>query len=130
MEKNKGFAFYQNFWDSVENLPEAQQKDIIYSIVRYGITGQMVDPVEDPLGFSLTSAFKLAIDNSVERFNGAQDIGQKGGRPSKVDSKELTEFLNENPNITAKEAAAHFGISESAMQKRSEWKLRKTPSKN
>lgn len=125
MEKNKGFAFYENFWNSVENLDREQQKEIIYAIVKYGITGEMESSIENPLGFSMTNAFKLAIDNSVERFNNGTEFGKKGGRPNKIDSGELSMFLMQNRTITAKECAKHFGVTESAIQKRPEWKDRK-----
>ena len=126
MEKNKGFAFYQNFWDSIENLSEDQKKEICYAIVKYGITGEMVSMQDNPLGFSMTTAFKPAIDNSVERFNNNSINGTKGGRPTKIDGIELAAFLKENPNATAKVAAQHFGVTESAIQKREEWRNRKT----
>lgn len=125
MEKNKGFAFYQNFWDSIENLPEDQKKEICYAIVKYGITGEMVSVQDNPLGFSMTNAFKPAIDNSVERFNNNSINGTKGGRPNKLDGRALTQFLRDNPKATAKIAAEHFGVSESTIQKREEWRNRK-----
>lgn len=125
MEKNKGFAFYQNFWNSIENLGEEQQKEICYAIVKYGITGEMVDVETNPLGFSMTTAFKLAIDNSVERFNSNSSNGQKGGRPNKITSEALKEFLEDNPEAKAKEVADHFGVSASTIQKRPEWRDRR-----
>lgn len=121
---NKGFAFYQNFWESIENLDEAQQKEICYAIAKYGITGEMVDVATNPLGFSMTNAFKPAIDNSVERFNNNSANGAKGGRPNKIDGPMLTQFLIEHPDATAAVAAQHFGVSASAIQKREEWKNR------
>lgn len=120
--KNKGFAFYQNFWDSVENLPLEQQKDVVYAIVKYGITGE-IDT--NPLGAAMTQAFKPAIDNSIMRFNTNADNGKVGGRPSKMSSAELSSYLIEHPRATAKEVSEYFGVTESAVQKRDEWKNRK-----
>ena len=125
MERNKGFAFYENFWTSIENLPVEQQKEICFSIAKYGITNEMVDALEYPMGFAMTQAFKPSIDNSVERFNDNSINGSKGGRPSKVSGEALKEFLREHPKATAKEVAEEFGVSESAIQKREEWKNRK-----
>lgn len=125
MEKNRGFAFYENFWTSIENLSIEQQKDICYALVKYGITGEMVDATDNALGFAMTQAFKLAIDNSVERFNSNSENGTKGGRPAKVAKDKLEEFLKENPKATAKQAAEYCGVSESTIQKREEWKNRK-----
>ena len=74
MEKNRGFAFYENFWTSIEQLPIEQQKDICYALVKYGITGEMVDATDNALGFAMTQAFKPAIDNflcpSTSEFEG------------------------------------------------------------
>ena len=125
MEKNRGFAFYENFWTSIEQLSIEQQKDICYAIVKYGITGEMVNANESALGFAMTQAFKPAIDNSVERFNNNSENGTKGGRPAKVSKDKLVEFLKNNPKATAKQAAEYCGVSESAIQKREEWKNRK-----
>lgn len=125
MEKNRGFAFYENFWTSIENLSIEQQKDICYALVKYGITGEMVDATDNALGFAMTQAFKLAIDNSVERFNSNSENGTKGGRPAKVVKDKLEEYLKENPKATAKQAAEYCGVSESTIQKREEWKNRK-----
>jgi hypothetical protein len=124
--KNKGFAFYQNFWDSVESLPLEQQKDVIYAIVKYGITGE-IDT--NPLGVAMTQAFKPAIDNSVERFNSNSENGRIGGRPTKIASSEISSYLVEHPRATAKEVAEYFGVTESAIQKREEWKNRKNMEK-
>lgn len=126
MEKNRGFAFYENFWTSIEKLPIEQQKDICYAVVKYGITGEMVDATDNALGFAMTQAFKPAIDNSVERFNSNSENGTKGGRPVKIVKEELIEVLRGNPKITAKEVAEKLGVSESAIQKREEWKNRKS----
>lgn len=125
MEKNRGFAFYENFWTSIEKLPIEQQKDICYALVKYGITGEMVDATDNALGFAMTQAFKPAIDNSVERFNSNSENGTKGGRPAKVVKDKLEVFLKENPKATAKQAAEYCGVSESTIQKREEWKNRK-----
>ena len=125
MEKNRGFAFYENFWTSIEHLSIEQQKEICYSIVKYGITGEMVDINENAIGFAMTQAFKPAIDNSIERFNNNSENGTKGGRPAKIAKDKLEVFLKENPKATAKQAAEYCGVSESTIQKREEWKNRK-----
>lgn len=130
MDKNKGFAFYENFWNSIENLPEPQQKDVVFAIAKYGITGEMVSPEENPIGYSMANAFRLAIDNSVERFNISVENGKKGGRNSKIDGDELKKFLSSNPKIRARDCAEKFGVTESAIQKRPEWKNRKNLEEN
>ena len=67
-EYNPGFAFYDNFYKSIENLPIEQQKEICYAVVKYGITFEMVDANEMPLGYSFAQAWHEAIENSVDRW--------------------------------------------------------------
>ena len=67
-EYNPGFAFYDNFYKSIENLPIEQQKEICYAVVKYGITNEMVDAIEMPLGYSFAQAWHEAIENSVDRW--------------------------------------------------------------
>lgn len=124
MEKNKGFAFFENFWTSIEKLSVEQQKEVCYAIAKYGITGEMVDETEFPIGKALTQAFKMSIDKSVNKFNENSDNGTRGGRPVKVSDEELKEYIIAN-DVSAKEVAQHFGISESAVQKKEVWKNRK-----
>lgn len=124
MAKNKGFAFYENFWSTVEQFPEEQQKEAIWAIVKYGITGEMVDAKKYPIGAMAAGMVKPSIDNSVERFNSNSDNGGRGGRPTKVSDSEITEYLELNPGVTSKEVAEYFGMSASAVQKREAWKNR------
>ena len=49
---NPGFAYYDTYYKSIENLPIEQQKEICYAYVKYGITYEMVDPAEMPFGYS------------------------------------------------------------------------------
>ena len=65
---NPGFAFYDNFYKSIEKLPIEQQKEICYAVVKYGITYEMVDATEMPLGYSFAQAWHEAIENSVDRW--------------------------------------------------------------
>ena len=66
---NNGFAFYKNYWESIEALPIDQQKEVCYAICYYGITGEMVNPASFPFGYAMAQGFKPAIDNSVDRWN-------------------------------------------------------------
>ena len=85
----------------------------------------MVNKEDNPMGFTMANAFKLAIDNSTERFNNNVVAGVRGGRPKKLDGKALADYLLENPNVTARTAAEYFGVSESTIQKRAEGRNRK-----
>ena len=51
---NKGFAFYESYWNAIQSLDIEQQKEVAYAIMKYGITNEMVDPAEMPIGYALT----------------------------------------------------------------------------
>lgn len=126
MEKNRGFAFYENMWTAVESFPEEQQMQAVWAIVKYGITGEMVDPVKYPIGAMAAGMVKPSIDNSTLRFNNNAMNGEKGGRPIKATDEEIKQYLIENPGATSTQVAAVFGMSASSIQKKDVWKNRKT----
>lgn len=126
MEKNKGFAFYENMWTAVESFPEEQQMQAVWAIVKYGITGEMVDPAKYPIGAMAAGMVKPSIDNSTLRFNNNAMNGEKGGRPIKATDEEIKQYLIENPGATSTQVAAVFGMSASSIQKKDVWKNRKT----
>lgn len=66
---NPGFAFYENFFTSIEHLPLEEIKEDLYAIVKYGITGELVDKQEMPHGYSYVLGHKLSIDGSIKRWN-------------------------------------------------------------
>ena len=125
MEKNKGFAFYENMWTAVESFPEEQQMQAVWAIVKYGITGEMVDPAKYPIGAMAAGMVKPSIDNSTLRFNNNAMHGEKGGRPIKATDEEIKQYLIENPGATSTQVAAVFGMSASSIQKKDVWKNRK-----
>lgn len=125
MEKNKGFAFYENMWTAVESFPEEQQMQAVWAIVKYGITGEMVDPVKYPFGAMAAGMVKPSIDVSVERFNSNSENGSKGGRPTSTSDEDIRQYLIDNPKATSRQVAEAFGMSASAIQKREVWKNRK-----
>lgn len=126
MEKNRGFAFYENMWTAVESFPEEQQMQAVWAIVKYGITGEMVDPAKYPIGAMAAGMVKPSIDNSTLRFNNNAMNGEKGGRPIKATDEEIKQYLIENPGATSTQVAAVFGMSASSIQKKDVWKNRKT----
>ena len=125
MEKNRGFAFYENMWTAVESFPEEQQMQAVWAIVKYGITGEMVDPAKYPIGAMAAGMVKPSIDNSTLRFNNNAMNGEKGGRPIKATDEEIKQYLIENPGATSTQVAAVFGMSASSIQKKDVWKNRK-----
>ena len=125
MEKNRGIAFYENMWTAVESFPEEQQMQAVWAIVKYGITGEMVDPAKYPIGAMAAGMVKPSIDNSTLRFNNNAMNGEKGGRPIQATDEEIKQYLIENPTATSAQVAEAFSMSASAIQKREVWKNRK-----
>ena len=123
METNKGFSFYQNYWDSIQALSEEDQKNVCYAIAKYAITGEMVDPLKEPMGFAMTTAFKLSIDNSTKSFNSKAEAAKKGGRPKVgIEDNVLIECIRSG--MKAKDIAEKYGISVETIYKREVWKNR------
>lgn len=120
--ENKGFSFYQNYWEAIQNFPQEQQEKIVWAVVRYGICGILPDAELDPVTAAMVRAFKPAIDKSAVRFN-ENGSGAKGGRVSTIDSDLLKSYIAEGHS--AKECAEKFGLSVDAIYKREEWKNRK-----
>ena len=125
---NPGFAFYDNFYKSIEKLPIEQQKEICYAVVKYGITYEMVDPNEMPLGFSFTQAWHDAIENSVDRWVLNQNkanfkIDAEMSRDMMIarmimEGKKSPEIAKEIYELTGKE------IDASTIRKSAPWKER------
>ena len=120
--ENKGFSFYQNYWESIQNFPQEQQEKIVWAVVRYGVCGILPDAEMDPIAYAMVKAFKPAIDKSVTRFNDNSEM-KKGGRSSTIDSDALKSYIADGHS--AKECAEKFGVSVDAIYKRAEWKNRK-----
>lgn len=123
MEQNKGFSFYKNYWDSIQTLSEEDQKNVCYAIAKYAITGEMVSPIDCPMGYAMTMAFKISIDNSTKSFNGKAEAGKKGGRTRKEGIEEIIkEGVKEKKK--ASEIAAAAGVSVETIYKNEIWKNR------
>jgi hypothetical protein len=120
--ENKGFSFYQNYWETIQSFPQEQQEKIVWAVVRYAMCGVLPNAEIDPVSYAIVNAFKLSIDKSVARFNDNANAN-KGGRTSTVDSDALREYIAEGHN--AKDCAEKFGLSINAIYKREEWKNRK-----
>ena len=129
-EYNPGFAFYQNFFTSIQHLPIEQQKEICYAIARYGITGEMVDPVEMSLGFAFTNVNKRSIDESVDRWKLNQNKANY-----KIDSNMSRDFAiaqliaqgKKSKEIAAEISALYGEITDSTVRKTEPWKDRDNP---
>lgn len=115
---NKGFAIYDNYWKAIENLSENEQKEVSYALMRYGMLGELPSD-KNSITYSMIMAWKIAIDNSVERYNMAAVRGKCGGRPSNIDSEALTEMIKSGKKPKA--IAEELGVSVSAIYKRPEW---------
>lgn len=122
--ENKGFSVYREYWEAVKHFDKDIQDRIAGATYRYVFTGEMPDPSTDPIAFGMINAWKLSLDNSIERFNNAEGFGSKGGRPKKVESSRLAELVASGKK--AAEIAAILGVSVDTIYKRDEWKNRKT----
>ena len=120
--ENKGFSFYQNYWETIQTFPQEQQEKIVWAVVRYGIAGILPSAELDPVSYAMVKAFQPAIDKSAARFNDNGDK-KKGGRVSNIDPSELRLYIAEGHS--AKECAEKFGVSVDAIYKREEWKNRR-----
>lgn len=120
---SKGFAFYANYWKAIEHLPLQQQKEVCYAIVKYGITGEMVDPAEMPLGYTVTQSVKQSIDNSVERWEA--NVFKATEKQVAKTSRDvlIAEFADQGMRIS--EIARELGVSESTIKRSEGWKNRK-----
>ena len=120
---NPGFAYYDTYYKSIENLPIEQQKEICYAYVKYGITYEMVDPVEMPLGYSFVLNNQQNIINSVERW-----IANQNKANQKIDSdveRNITIARLIKEGLNSNEIAKRIGdISSSAIRKSAPWKDR------
>ena len=115
---NKGFTVYENYWKSIENLDEDEQKEVSYALMRYGMLGELPSD-KNSIAYSMIMAWKIAIDNSVERYNMAAVRGKSGGRPSNIDSEALSKMIRDGEKPKA--IAEKLGVSVSAIYKRPEW---------
>ena len=123
-EYNPGFAFYQNFFTSIENLPLEEQKEICYSIAKYGITGTMVDPSEMPHGYAFTMLNKVSIDESIDRW--VKNVSKANVKVEQAVSKDamIAQLIAEGRKSTeiAQIISQQFGeISSSAIRKSEPW---------
>ena len=123
MELNRGFAFYENYWSSIQALPLEQQKEVCYAIVKYGITGEMVDPAIMPIGYTMTQSIHQAIDNSVSRWeNNVQNNVQR--KESSMEKKYTIEDLVA-AGYNSREIADKLGLDPSTVRRAPAWKNRK-----
>ena len=123
MELNKGFAFYENYWSSIQSLPLEQQKEVCYAIVKYGITGEMVDPAIMPIGHAITQGIHHSIDNSVTRW----EVSAQNNVQRQIDAAEKKSTIEElvAAGLNSREIAEQLGLDPSTVRRSSAWKNRK-----
>ena len=125
--ENKGFSVYHEYWDAIKHFDPSVQGDIALATWKYCFEGEMPDPSVSPIAFGMISAWKMSLDNSIERFNNADVKGSKGGRPAKVDTEELAALVASGKK--ASEIAEILGVTVDTIYKRDEWKNRKKSDK-
>ena len=126
-EYNPGFAFYDTYYKAIEKLPIEQQKEICYAYVKYGITYEMVDPAEMPLGYSFVMNNQKSIENSVDRW-----ITNQNKANFKTDSvinrdRRIAELIvdgKKSKEISEIVSLEYGEISDSAIRKTDPWKER------
>lgn len=127
---NPGFAFYDTYFKSIEHLPLETQKEVCYAIAKYGITGEMVDPLEMPFGYSSTVFNQRHIDDSVERWLLNQSKANYKMDSAASREKMIAQLIAEGKN--SKEIAEIVSLegskmSDSAIRKTAPWKERNDP---
>ena len=120
---NAGFGFYKNFWEAIENLPLEQQKEVCYAVVKYGITNELVDVKEFPLGHTLVLAWKTSLDNSIDRWE--QNKQKASVKRSIVVDRENAIGECVDRGLSLKEIAQEIGMSESTVKRSEAWRNRK-----
>lgn len=116
----KGFTVYPEYWKAIEHLDDNTKKDICLALINYGINEELPNAADNPIAFAMISAWKMALDNSIDNHKKASTNGNKGGRPAKTDYSCLGDWRREG--ITAPEAAKRLGVSVDTIYNRKEWK--------
>lgn len=128
-EYNPGFAWYKDFYTSIEHLPLEQQKEACYAIVKYGITGEIVDGVEMPIGRMVVGSHQRSIDNSVKRWLENEQKAQFKANNVVTQDQVIAQLILEGLNSSqiAKKISELFGksIGDSAIRKSKPWIERK-----
>lgn len=127
---NPGFAFYDTYFTAIEHLPLEQQKEICYAYAKYGITNEMVNPTEMPLGYSFVMSNKVHIDQSVERWLSNQSKANYKMDSAVSRERMIAQLITEGKN--SKEIAEIISLeggkmSDSAIRKTAPWKERNDP---
>ena len=129
-EYNPGFAFYDTYYKAIENLPIEQQKEICYAYVKYGITYEMVDSVEMPLGYAFVTNNKENIRNSVDRWITNQNKANFKADANISKESRIAQLIAEGKkSIEIAEIITLEGnkISDSAVRRSMPWKERNEP---
>lgn len=121
-ENRKGFAFYANYWDSIQSLSLEQQKEVCYAIARYGITGELVDAAEMPIGFAMTQGISQSIDNSVARWELNSHRATEKQDSLLTRDMRIAELCNQGLN--SREIGEKIGVSEATVRRSPAWKNR------
>ena len=116
----QGFSVFPNYLEAIQHFPEEQQAKICLALVKYGINEELPDPTVDPVSFGMISAWKLGLDNSIQRHAGGKDNGKKGGRQDKADYSRIGEM--KASGMSSEQIANELGVSSSTIRSRPEWK--------
>ncbi len=98
MKKRDSFIFYRSFYESILELPEDNQKDLLLAIANYSLN--FSEPNLDGLSRAIWILIKPQLDANNKRYQN----GSKGGRPKtkpkpKNNQSETKPKANKNDNV-------------------------------
>jgi len=112
MKERDSFIFYRSFYESILELPEDNQKDLLLAIANYSLN------FKEPELKGLSKAVWILIKPQLDANNKRYENGTKGGRP-KTKKKP-----NNNQNKTKSEPNKNVNVNknENILEINSEWR--------
>lgn len=111
MKERDSFIFYRSFYESILELPEDNQKDLLLAIANYSLN------FKEPSLKGLSKAVWILIKPQLDANNKRYENGKKGGRPKTKDKpkdnqtktkSEPNKNVNVNKNVNKKEIQQRF----------------------
>lgn len=124
-EYNPGFGFYDTFWRAVECLPIEEAQENLYALVKYGITGEIVDSKTMPHGYSFVMNNRDKIDYTVNRWITNVDKATMKMDAEISRNRQIAQLIIEG--LASKAIGERLGVSDSTIRKTQVWKDRKLP---
>lgn len=106
MKKRDSFIFYRSFYESILELPEESQKDVLLAIANYSLN------FKEPELTGLSRAIFILIKPQLDANNKRFENGSKGGRPKGRNKP------NNNQNETKAEPNKNVNVNKNDNYKR------------